>query len=73
MKRWLVIFTSEALNDLSDATYVSVHAATTLEAIVRARREQPIPHPWSTAKAIPWPRGARTVEGAMRRASASSS
>ena len=71
MKRWLVAFTSQALNELSDATFVSVHARTQLEAIAVARREHPIPHPWTTATATPWPRGVRTIERAMKIALAS--
>lgn len=66
MKRWLVAFTSQALNELSDSTFVSVHARTQLEAMAVARHEHPIPHPWTMATAIPWPRGARTIERAMK-------
>lgn len=67
MKRWLVIFTSQDLDGQCDETFVSVHAKSPLEGIQRARLEG-IPHPWATVRAMAWPRGARTVEHAIKRA-----
>lgn len=66
MNRWLVIFSSHP-EPPADMTFVDVRARNFLEAIVRARREQPPPHGWSLVSAYAWPMGCEGVDEATRK------
>ena len=66
MERYLVIFSSHP-EPPSDATAVEILAESRISAIARARREVEIPHPWTFARAIPWPPGCPDVDVALAR------
>lgn len=65
--RWLVVFQSEASKSGAvDASFYDVRAASHLAAISSIVRSDPPQHPWSVAAGVPWPKGARTIDAAMR-------
>jgi hypothetical protein len=58
MKRWLVVFRSDASpTGEVDVTAHDVRAASHLAAIASVLKEEPPQHPWATASAVIWPRG----------------
>lgn len=64
--RYMVIFSSSPTPP-ADATVIDMSATSELEAIAKAKRYAHVPHPWTTVNAIPWPKGCRGVNQAVKR------
>jgi hypothetical protein len=66
MRRWLVVFRSDASpTGAVDATAFDVRATSHLEAIAVILRDDPPQHPWGLARATPWPKGVRRGDAGL--------